>query len=701
MRSHVTPYVVLLLATVVAGNASFAQPFAREVEPFPVVAGGNPVALPFTGGINSPLHQFVDIDGDGDLDLFIFDNDLGIDFYRNEGTPASPRFALRNDLITLPPFVVWFRFADFDGDGLMDFLTEDSATYQGVRVFKNTGSQISPHFTELIPLLLDTAGAAVFTGGNSIPVLADIDDDGDLDILSANITGTINFYRNVGTATQPRYAFVTGTWEGILIFGDTCTTAASRPSTDAHGAAAYSFADIDNDGDLDMFVGDLFWTGVFFIRNIGSRQNPDMQCVTAHFPANEPMVSTGFNQTSFVDIDADGDLDLFVGTLGGIVQRDGFVFYRNNGTPSNPLLQRVTNNYISTLDAGMNANVAFADIDADGDRDMFVGNLLGTLMFLRNTGTAAGPAFMLEDSALVSVTNGFYFAPAFVDIDNDGDLDLFAGMYDGTLKYFRNNGTPQNHQFTLSPFVTDTIDVGFNATPVFVDIDGDGDKDLFVGNKDGRIRFYRNTGSASVFVPQLVTLTYLNISIGQDTYITPTFTDYDGDGDFDLFFGREDGRITFYENIGTPTDAQFVHRTDNFAATAPTRESAPAFTDIDSDGDQDLFVGVKKGGVHFYRNDRVTSVPDGSLPSETRLLQNSPNPFNPSTTIQFELEASVQVTVGIYDILGRHIATLVNTTLQRGRHATHWNAASAAGGIYFCRLSTSSTTLVKKMVLLK
>jgi hypothetical protein len=698
MKQHLRT-ILLLLAT--ATCAGFAQPFMREVEPFPVAAGGSAITLPFTGGINSPLHQFVDIDGDGDYDLFIFDNDLNIDFYRNEGTQLSPRFTLRTGLFSLPAFVVWFRFLDFDGDGRIDICTEDSATYQGIRVFKNTGTQASPQFTEIISLLPDTTGAPVFTGGNSIPAFVDIDGDGDLDIISANISGTVNLYRNVGNSTTPRYAYTTGTWEGILIFGDTCTTALARPPQNAHGAAAYSFADIDGDGDADMFVGDLFWTGLFFIRNIGTLQAPHMQCVTAHFPPNNPLTTGGFNQTSFIDIDGDGDLDLFVGTLGGIVQQDGFIFYRNNGTPTSPLLQHVTRNYISTIDVGMNASPTFADIDGDGDQDLFIGNLLGKLMFFRNTGSASAPSFLLADSVYLSIPNGFYLAPAFADIDNDGDMDLFAGMYDGTLKFFRNNGTPQSPQFGLAPFITDTIDVGFNATPCFADIDGDGDLDLFIGNKDGRIRFYRNTGSTSVFIPQLVTASFLGIFTGLDTYVTPTFSDYDNDGDVDLFWGGEDGRIAFYENTGSATDPQFLPRTDSFANTSATQQSAPSFVDINGDGDKDLFVGVKKGGVHYYSNSRVASAGELPVPITTRLHQNFPNPFNPRTTITFDIDKQSRIVLRIFDMLGRRIAVLTDRDYPPGTYSTTWDARDVPSGVYFYILTTSSGTFSQKMIVLK
>jgi hypothetical protein len=351
----------------------------------------------------------------------------------------------------------------------------------------------------------------------------------------------------------------------------------------------------------------------------------------------------------------------------------------------------------------MAARPALVDIDADGDQDLFVGNLLGELARFTNIGTATSPSFVLADSAYITAPNGFYLSPTFVDIDNDGDKDLFAGMFDGKVKFFRNAGTPQLPQFTASPFITDTINTGGTSAPTFADIDNDGDKDLFIGKRNGTISFYRNVGSVVNFIPSLVTETFLGVSITNEPNLTPTICDYDSDSDLDFFFGAQDGALQFYENIGTPTNAQFVFVTDRFAGIAATQETAPGFADIDGDGDQELFVGVKKGGIHFYRNNRVgTLVPSGAeIPSETRLLPNYPNPFNPTTKIKFVISRGSPVILRVFDIVGKEISTLVDQTLQAGIYAITWDAARMPSGVYYCRLTTPSTTQTIKLLLLK
>jgi hypothetical protein len=676
--------------------AASAQPFLRQTDGIPFQINGVPVRLPLAGGVNSPNHQFVDIDGDTDFDLFVFDNDLHVDFYRNEGSPSVADYRLRNGIIELPPFMIWFLFSDFDGDGLTDMLCEDT-TFTGVRVYRNTGSAHLPAFTLFVPSLLDMNGNPVFGGANSTPAPADIDADGDLDFFSSNIVGTVNFYRNTGSPISPLYQFVTDTWQNILIIGDSCTTA--RPHQLRHGASAFRFADIDADNDLDFFVGDLFHVGVFSITNTGTPNNPTMVCNTSYYPPTSPVVTNGFNQTSFVDIDGDNDLDLFVGVLGGIVQRDGFWFLRNIGSPSSGVFEFATKNYLSVLDVGMNAHPTFVDIDADGDQDLFIGNLNGEISFYRNTGSTTGPAFTRVDSVYQGITGGFSFVPSFVDTDNDGDKDLFVSRFGTSMRFYRNVGTAASAQFATEPSPVDTIPFSQYNANTFADIDADGDTDLFVGTSAGRISFYRNTGSPSTFVPQLESTFYQNITAQNPI---PTFSDIDTDGDMDLFLGTSEGRIEYYQNTGTPSNALFVRITNNFGNTEPKTEASPVLVDIDGDSDKDMFIGIYKGGLHFYRNDMITFVSrNHDIPLATRLEPNYPNPFNSTTVVNYELRVKSPVQLVVYDVVGHEVATLADGIQEPGFRSVRWDASSMASGVYFCRLSTTDCVQTRKLVVLR
>lgn len=102
----------------------------------------------------------------------------------------------------------------------------------------------------------------------------------------------------------------------------------------------------------------------------------------------------------------------------------------------------------------------------------------------------------------------------------------------------------------------------------------------------------------------------------------------------------------------------------------------------------------------------VREIKNPSLPQNYRLSQNYPNPFNPNTQIAFELPTRSQVSLTVYNVLGRQVVTLVRESLAAGRWQTEWDGRSAGGvpvasGIYFYRLQTESFTQTKKMILLK
>lgn len=693
---------VLLIVGMVEN--SFSQSFEFDPYGIPVYVQGAPVGHPFVGGLYNPAHQFVDIDSDGDVDLFLFDsNDLSFSFYRNIGTPGNAVFRMERPSFALPTIRGWFRFSDVDGDGLLDLLT-GGYILNSVAVYRNTGTPTVPLFALLTSGLHDSANNLVYVQVQCIPALIDIDGDGDLDFFSLNPSiGTINFYENIGGPANFLLAFRTDFWQGIQI----CPGCGLRPDATQHGQGTMYFGDVDGDSDFDMFYGDLFDSGLFFYQNIGTPAVAILDSVSGHFPPAAPVVTAGFNQPTLVDIDGDGDLDLFVSVLPPFQRFDNFYYYQNAGTPSAFDFQLVTRNFLQTLNLGLQSVPTFADVDGDGDMDMFVGDLFGKIAFFQNTGTAHSASFALEDSAFVSSATRFGYAPAFADIDGDGDVDMFAGHFAGNIEFFRNTGTPTIPQFQREAAFFDSINVGLYAAPAFFDIDGDGDLDLFVGKGDGRIAFYRNTGTAQQWSYVLESTSFQNITVGFNA--KPVFHDVNANGRMDLLVGSMEGKLFHYRNEGPDGNPTFVLLTDNFGNINPAMELAPALVDIDADGDPDLIVGNLRGGLEFYRNTTSTSVRENESsqrPAHTFLHQNYPNPFNPETRIVYIVGSRELVTLKVYDVLGREIATLVDEVKDPGEYEVTFstadgNAAGLASGVYLYRLHSGGYTETRKFVVIR
>ena len=141
---------------------------------------------------------------------------------------------------------------------------------------------------------------------------------------------------------------------------------------------------------------------------------------------------------------------------------------------------------------------------------------------------------------------------------------------------------------------------GSNSTPALVDIDADGDFDLFVGEASGALNFYRNTGTPQEPEYTLVSDEFQDIDVGRRSY--PAFHDLDGDGDQDLIVGSESDGLLVFTNVGTPQEPRFEP-----GEPFPFRVfdySAPTFGDLDDDGDLDVLVGGIGGGLIYYRSER-------------------------------------------------------------------------------------------------
>jgi Ca2+-binding RTX toxin-like protein len=381
-------------------------------------------------------------------------------------------------------------------------------------------------------------------GNNASPTFVDLDGDGDLDAVVGNRDGNTLFYRNTGSTTNPVFAAPSTNPFGL---------------TDVGTSADPIFADIDGDSDLDAFVGNISGDTLFY-RNTGSATNPVFAARTIN-PFG--LTNAGFSADPiFADIDGDSDLDAFVGNISGDT-----LFYRNTGSATNPVFAAPTTNPFGLTNVGNYASPNLVDIDADGDLDAVVGNLPGNTFFYRNTGSATNPVFAAPTTNPFGLTDvGYDAKPTFADINGDGDLDAFVGnRYGNTLFYQNQPASPPAIKFRLAilnPY--GLTDVGFSAKPTFADIDGDGDKDAFVGDRFGNTSFFL-TNRAPIALDDNNTTnvnTPINIPVSN---LLANDSDVDGDALSITSVLNPSNGTAVLSNNGTPANTN-----DDFIVFTPT-----------------------------------------------------------------------------------------------------------------------------------
>ena len=582
----------------------------RRVEAIAIAdSSGRPYALPFLGGLDRPRPQLVDIDGDGDLDLFVQEYSGRMSYFERSGSGAEARWTWRTDRWHDLDIGEWSRFVDVDGDGDLDVLGE--APYSFIRWYRNDGSAKAPKFTLAADSLRDIGNQPIFADRQNIPQLADLDCNGRLDLMLGRVDGTITRFemRDLHPQYGPRFAFVTDRFENIQILGGDAAGPAPLPTPatpvgpSLHGANTMAITDLDRDGDQDILWGDFFEPGLLWIRNDGSCTAPSMRGTPIPFPAGTPVRTSGYNAPTMADLDGDGDTDLLMGVLGGAYNptrtaRDNL--YRLEQTAPGLFTVRGTRE-LDGFDLGSESVPALADLDGDGDLDLLAGNKIEAdgaqvagLYLLENTGTAKAAAF--RERGRVDVAGAYHYAPALGDLDGDGDLDLVLGTWRDDVPWYRNEGTRRAAKFVRADSALVRLTRGSHANPALADLDGDGDLDLLVGEASGAVNYYRNEGSRTAAKFVLVSDEWEGISGIRRSVPRPV--DLDGDGDLDLVVGTESGRPLVLRNTGTRTAPRFAP--EEAAAPQWPPYAAPAFGDLDGDGDVDLLLGGASGGLQHY-----------------------------------------------------------------------------------------------------
>lgn len=594
----------------------------------------------------SHMDDFCDFDGDGDLDLFKCTIEPFIYVYENVGGGRfvdRGRLTSGGELFIFPHSAVnrsWpvITFCDWDDDGDQDLFAtfcDGPETGQVLR-FENTtqpGGLIT--FTNRGRLLSASGGAMGSQWFASITV-ADWDGDGKKDILASrhDLVGQkddrLEFHRNISDSrelsqiklAEPEYIQADGQEIHLR-------------------AARFTCADIDADGDLDLFATTQ-GSQVFLYRNIGTRTKPVLAA------AEElPSRGGGHNGVKVADFNSDGLLDYAVGNLweGGNRDYEGRAFarlFKNIGTKTAPRFEErdarhggLYTEQFQICDAARQNVVRAVDWDNDGKTDLIASTSHGAIYWFRNLGTQRWPIFAPEQKVLKDVGSGA--RSDVCDWNNDGKKDLLVANMKGQLTLYLNTGTDAAPVLDAGTPVTANgkiIDGTLWCNVLVTDWDNDGRKDVILGmggegnpsefydwphlnsnpSEDRGFLFYCNIGTDAEPIlsgPKWIkgggkVISYTRPNVG-------SYVDWDGDGKKDFIACEFEANVRFYKNVGSGQrgdEPRFETAAGQIIVEPWTRTqmiSGAHAVDWNGDGDIDILTGQGHGGsgLRYYERDYI------------------------------------------------------------------------------------------------
>ncbi|RAU84021.1 T9SS type A sorting domain-containing protein [Pontibacter arcticus] len=723
----------------------------------PVTTTANQLAYPWSGGLNTPQFSSIDLNKDGQPDLFIFDRTARKVYtwlaVQQNGT-WKYSYAPEYEVFFPEELNAWVLLRDYNCDGLADIFT---STALGIRVYKQ---ETAPAGQLKFALAADFLSYKSSSGNNinmqlnssDVPAITDMDGDGDLDIVMAEFSDgyRLEHYRNMQTEQNLGCGALTfiqqsNWWGGItecegctnFRFGEECrgTTphsasitqkAIAAPLHTGHSGSSILLLDTDGDGDKDLVMGGLECENLVFMQNRGDKDNAKMTDFEAFFPnATKPASFPVFPSAYYEDVTFDGIPDLLVAPtsthdLNNINFEQSVWLYKNIGTADKPVFEFVQDDFLQQLmlDESEGAYPAFADLDGDGDLDMLVGNNVSfrngiytsSVSHYENTGTGTAPAFKLitKDYLNLSAKNWLNIRPAFADMNSDGAQDFVVTYFQKEGKSgshytsYYPNGAAKNAPVKYEPgYLKPTAITHPDAAGIaFFDADGDGDLDYVLGRKAGSLQLYLNTGNK---VNPVYTLSETDFGKLETTSAQsnryPAITDLDGNERADLLIVDDTGQLQVYLNITTNLTGKFTAQNqllENALFDAPQATrfgKGLSITAAELGGAGKLYLTIGSINGGIYLLEQTAGF-NGSLGTEALTLQAFPNPLHTSKNQQLTVQASEEVSINMYDVTGKKV--YASPAISR----THRLPTPTGKGLYLIRGTTAADRQVITKVLI-
>lgn len=744
---RIAQFIIVIAITI--GNL-YSQPVCKQLD---AQRFNEPLLFPWAGGMDAIQYCDVDLNMDGRKDLLAFDRrgNRKMCFINNDtNNEIDYEFAPQYSEM-LPDFYEWVIFADYNMDGKNDIFTY-SPGYGSMMVYKNVSDNtlkfdliVYPYLKTLLP----GGYVNLFVTSADYPGIADVDNDGDLDILTFGVLGSfIGMHKNMsmekyGIPDSLDYEHTTYCWghfaeseESNVLFFDTCFPSLYNVDPniswkERHTGSTFLLQDLDDNGLVDLLLGDVDYPGLFALYNTGTVEDAYISYADTLFPQGTNRVHLfSMPVAAYTDVNNDDIKDLLVSPFDpGIVtsrNRNSSWLYINSGTNTNPVFELTQTNFLQSemIDVGSGAYPVIYDWDGDGLDDLFIGNYgrykysyyvnyflysvyYSSIVYYRNIGTSQIPKFQLwdDDFAGLRSLHQTGLIPAFDDIDGDGNTDLLVGNSDGKIIYVRYNQPNDDFEIITEDYLN--IDVGNYSAPQLFDLNKDGLKDLIIGEKGGNINYYENSGSIGnpKFVYVTDSLGKINVtdySVSWDGFSTPFFF-RDNNQNTGLVVGSEQGMIFYFTNIDNNIGGKFTESyqlnllldTTDVDFDRGMRTGA-VICNLYLDGELEMIVGNYSGGLEYF-NGVVNVLSDIINHKDQSELEIYPNPAYNEVTINFP-ETTGKVEITLYNIVGTEI---ISKSFNIQNNSITFSLSGVDNGVYFIKSKIENRVFMNKVMVVK